>query len=527
MRLSKILYISLATKCQLLFSIAVILIIVATLLVPWLYMGFVVNELNVKMAKQAAMAIQSHYHLETEDWGIVQQDIDESWADLARKFDLTEVPPQLIYTAGCPDRPAPEWSSFITAAVAQLCRNPGTLEAQRIERQPSLGRITRYALAVRDPSIRDPRENFLGLIIISTVSQEIWGYTYLYQIVMVGAAFVAGLLAIVVFYLITQYLILSPVRDLRGVAERIVSGETNLRSEIETGDEFEELSDAFNDMLAHLNESQEELRKMNKSLDAKLGELAETNVSLYEANRLKSEFLANVSHELRTPLTSIIGFAELLRDGIEARPQTDPEKITRFCNNILSSGRNLLDLINNLLDLAKIEAGKMKLHRTQFPIADICEAVIDFTRPLADKKMLHLGLDLPDEGPVMYSDAGKIQQIIYNLLSNAIKFTPPGGHIDLALQADSNAVIIRVRDTGPGIAKELQDTIFEKFRQLDGSVTREYGGSGLGLAISRDLAVMLGGQLAVHSDEGAGAEFEVRLPMVSPEEAEMPLASLI
>jgi signal transduction histidine kinase len=339
--------------------------------------------------------------------------------------------------------------------------------------------------------------------------------------VLVGAAFVAGLLAIVVFYLIMQYLILSPVRDLRSVAERIVSGETSLRSEIETGDEFEELSDAFNDMLAHLNVSQDELRKMNKSLDAKLGELAEINVSLFEANRIKGEFLANVSHELRTPLTSIVGFAELLRDATDSPTPYDPEKIKKFCSNILTSGRMLLDLINNLLDLAKIEAGKMRLHRTSFPIADICQAVVDFTRPLADKKKLAVQLDLPDDPPLMHSDAGKIQQIIYNLMSNAIKFTPSRGRIDVRLQTeDGERVFIKVRDTGPGISREAQEQIFEKFRQLDGSVTREYGGTGLGLAISRDLAAMLGGRLYLQSEEGVGTEFTIDLPINGPEEAE-------
>ncbi len=527
MRLSKLLYISLATKCQMLFSIAVVIIIVAALLVPWVYMGSLVNELNVNLAKQAALVVQSRYPLETKDWATVQEDIDEFWPEISRELGLTTSAPQLIYVGGCPLQPGEEWDDFERQAITQLCDNPQAFQAQRVVNEPNYGQLTRYALAVRDPSIDDPKANFLGIIGVTTRSQEIWSYTNLYQMVMVGAAFVAGLLAIVVFYLITQYLILSPVRDLKGVAERIISGETTLRSEIETGDEFEELSEAFNDMLAHLNESQEELRKMNKSLDAKLGELAETNVSLFEANRLKSEFLANVSHELRTPLTSIVGFAELLRDATDSSARTDPQKIRRFCSNILTSGRMLLDLINNLLDLAKIEAGRLSLHRTTFPIADICEAVVDFTRPLADKKNLDVHLALMENPPTMHSDAGKIQQIIYNLMSNAIKFTPPRGRIDVKLEAsDHETVAIKVQDTGPGIRKEVQEKIFEKFGQLDGSVTREYGGSGLGLAISRDLAAMLGGSLQLNSEQGAGAEFIVTLPLNSPEEPEIPRIAL-
>ena len=528
MRLSKLFYISLATKCQMLFSFAVVIIIVTALLVPWVYMGSLVNELNVNLAKQAALVIQSRYPLvESDDWATIQEDIDDFWPEVSRRLGLTATAPQLVHLGGCPEQPDPQWDEFEHDAITQLCNSPQEFQAQRVVDEPRHGKVTRYALAVRDPAVGDPKTNFLGIISVTTLSQEIWSYANLYQMVMVGAAFVAGLLAIVVFYLITQYLILSPVRDLKDVAERIVSGETTLRSEIETGDEFEELGEAFNDMLTHLNKSQEELQRMNKSLDAKLGELAESNISLFEANRLKSEFLANVSHELRTPLTSIIGFAELLRDATESRVKIDPEKIRRFCSNILSSGRMLLDLINNLLDLAKIEAGKLGLHRTRFPITDICEAVVDFTRPLADKKNLDVRLTLMDDAPTMHSDAGKIQQIIYNLMSNAIKFTPRQGWIDVKLESDDQETVsIRVRDNGPGVAKGVQGKIFEKFRQIDGSATREYGGSGLGLAISRDLAVMLGGSLSLNSDEGAGAEFVVTLPVNCPQEADLPRIAL-
>jgi signal transduction histidine kinase len=521
MGLRSLFYISLATKCQMLFSVAVVVIIIAALLVPWVYMGSLVGELNANLAKQAALIVPSRYALHATDWADVQTDLDEFWPAISRELELAAPTPRLVYVGGCPQEVPADWDDFERDAVMQLCANPRKSQAQRTVHEPGRGPLTRYALAIRDPSQNDPRTAFLGIVTVTTRSEEIWSYTNLYQMVLVGAAFVAGLLAIVVFYLITQYLILSPVRDLRSVAERIVSGETSLRSEIETGDEFEELSDAFNDMLAHLNISQDELRKMNKSLDAKLGELAEINVSLFEADRIKGEFLANVSHELRTPLTSIVGFAELLRDATDSPKPSDPEKIKKFCSNILTSGRMLLDLINNLLDLAKIEAGKMSLHRTSFPIADICQAVIDFTRPLADKKNLAVHLHLPEDPPTMHSDAGKIQQIIYNLMSNAIKFTPHTGRINVRVQcSDGERVSITVQDTGPGIKEEAQEEIFEKFRQLDGSVTREYGGTGLGLAISRELSAMLGGRLHLRSEEGVGTEFIVDLPINGPVEAE-------
>ena len=152
---------------------------------------------------------------------------------------------------------------------------------------------------------------------------------------------------------------------------------------------------------------------------------------------------------------------------------------------------------------------------------------IDFTRPLADKKNLDVRVTLPPEPPTMHSDAGKILQIIYNLMSNAIKFTPPEGRIDILIEArDEDHIQITVNDTGPGIHREQQEAIFDKFRQLDGSVTREFGGTGLGLAISRDLAVMLGGNLSVRSEEGSGSEFVVSLPTTSPKEADMPVVRL-
>jgi signal transduction histidine kinase len=366
------------------------------------------------------------------------------------------------------------------------------------------------ALAVRAPHPSQPHPELLGIISVVVTARPIWSAANLYQLVMIGAALVAGMFAVVVFYLITQYLILSPVRDLKQLAERISGGETRLRARIETGDEFEALSNAFNRMLARQNAAQD-------ALDAKLGELAEANVALYEANRLKGEFLANVSHELRTPLTSIIGFAELLRDAGEAADKVAPQRIRHFCENILTSGRMLLDIINDLLDLAKIEAGKMSLHRSRFPISEVCEAVIDFTRPLADKKQLDVQLIPVGDPPLMESDRGKVQQIFYNLMSNAIKFTPVGGRIFIQIGPQIDSMVrLCVEDTGPGIPEHLQERIFEKFRQLDGSVTREYGGTGLGLAISRELASILGGHITVRSSPGHGAAFIVHLPLVLP-----------
>jgi signal transduction histidine kinase len=519
MRLGKLFHMSLASKCQVLFGVAVISIIVTALLVPWLYMGILVRELNIDIAKQTALTVRSSYRLETQDWPI-QSDVEHAWPDMARRLGLAETVPRLIYIGGCEriDRAISSMNPFEAQAVAQLCGSPSVLQAHQIGDDTRGGHITRFALAIRDAGIDDPQSAFLGIVSVELAAEQVWSFANLYKIVMIGAGMVASILAIGVFYLITHYLILSPVRDLKDVSKRIVSGETALRAELATGDEFEELSDAFNEMLAHLGASQEELRKVNASLDARLNELAEANLALFEADRLKGEFLANVSHELRTPLTSIIGFAELLAEAGETAQEVDPQRIRRFSTNILTSGRMLLDLINDLLDLTKIEAGKMDLHVSRFEIQDVVEAVVDYTRPLADRKQLDVRTTV--NGPIvtLCSDSGKIQQIVYNLMSNAIKFTPNGGRVDVRIHLDpSGDVLLSVQDSGPGIAEEAKAEIFDKFRQLDGSVTREFGGTGLGLSITRELVSMLGGEITVVSEPGCGAQFIVTFPVVAPE----------
>jgi len=377
----------------------------------------------------------------------------------------------------------------------------------------------RFVLAVRGSEPESARKPLVGIIdvqITAAKTKEILLWT---RIILILAGILAGLLAILVFYLITQKLILAPVRELKDLVERIAGGDLSARSAIATGDEFEELSDAFNNMLGELERSRTELETINRSLDTRLGELAETNVALYESNRLKSEFLANVSHELRTPLTTIIGFADLLRDIAHTDGGVDTGRVTRYAHNILTSGRMLLDIINDLLDLAKIEAGKIEIHRARFSLRDVCEALQDFMKPLIDKKQQTMTMSIRDDSPTMNSDAGKLRQVLYNLLSNAHKYTPAGGNI--RLEADTfdtdRQVRLIVADNGPGIAPADQETIFEKFHQLDASVTREHSGTGLGLAISKELCNLLGGNMRLESELGKGTRFIVELPVECPE----------
>jgi len=350
----------------------------------------------------------------------------------------------------------------------------------------------------------------LGVVAVEIPYQVDDNQIYLNRIFVFVAGILAGTLAVIVFYLITTRLILRPVRVLRETAEKVSKGDLNIRSDISTGDEFQKLSETFNKMLRNLQSGENQLRAINKSLDLKLGELAESNLALYESNRLKSEFLANVSHELRTPLNSILGFADLLRESCAP----GDAKASRYVQNICTSGRHLLDLINDLLDLAKIEAGRMEVRSEPLSLVDLFEGLVNIIRPLAEKKTLAVEGKVDSDVPILHTDPAKLQQVLYNFLSNAIKFSPTSGRIDLhAQRANDQRVRISVKDHGPGIALEKQTIIFEKFRQIDGSATREHGGSGLGLAISKELTSLLGGDIGVESQVANGATFWVELPI--------------
>jgi two-component system, NarL family, sensor histidine kinase BarA len=331
---------------------------------------------------------------------------------------------------------------------------------------------------------------------------------------LLATAFVTVMLAMFASYLIVRYVIVKPLRHLRDVSDAISRGDISQRADIHTGDEFEELAVAFNRMLRHLTTAQEELRQANANLDGKVDELAQVNMRLYELNMLKSDFLATMSHELRTPLNSILGFSEVL----ESIDSLD-DKQKRYVLNIQKSGRTLLEMINDILDLAKIESGRMDTRITEFRISHLIGAQCDMARPLSEKKNIDLQVNVTPDLPPMRQDQVRVQQILNNLLSNAIKFTPEGGWITVSADRDdSNHLVMRISDTGVGIAEEDRQTIFEKFRQgrtampTGEAITREHSGTGLGLSIVKELCKLLGGEVSVESELGKGSVFTVRLP---------------
>ena len=333
--------------------------------------------------------------------------------------------------------------------------------------------------------------------------------------VLIGTAIGTAMLAMIVFYVIVRYVIAKPVKHLKDVSDAVSDGNLNVRADIQTGDEFEELSHAFNRMLRNLIAMQEEFRGVNRELDRKVDELAQANMALFEMNRLKTDFLTTMSHELRTPLNSVIGFSEVLSSSKKLS-----ERERRYAAHIQTSGKMLLGMINDILDLAKIESGNMEIHAEEFSIWDVVEGLGTMTRPMAEQKNIQLRTEIAPDVPVVVQDPGKIQQILYNLLSNALKFTPEGGAVTLSVMATDSDLKIDVADTGIGIAPEDRDRIFEKFRQgvngmreADSALTRQYTGSGLGLSIVRELCRMLGGEVSLESELGKGSTFTVRLPL--------------
>jgi signal transduction histidine kinase len=533
--------ISLAAKCQLLFGSAVVLIIAAALSVPWQRMDQLTEQMNTVAASAVAENIIRH-HISTAS--MTASDTPPPRAASTRPASFESLPPRLIGLHPNRNQPLTGWEKTVLAklrtqpqtevisrkynrrdgSIGFRYAQPVTLgqECIRCHQSSLLDRASltteNSALVTTQPTsgpttsatmltpIGDPR--LLGFVSVDIPSQIRINQLLLNRVFMLTAGMLAGTLAIVVFYLITTRLILGPVRVLQETAEKVSKGDLNIRSDINTGDEFQQLSETFNTMLANLNRNAEQLRSINKSLDLKVGQLAESNVALYESNRLKSEFLANVSHELRTPLNSILGFAELLKDVNAA-----DAKSSRYVGNILQSGKNLLDLINDLLDLAKIEAGRMEVRSEPLSLNDLFEGLTSILKPVTESKSLTLKSHVAADVPIINTDPPKLQQVLYNFLSNAIKFSPNGGLIQLhAAPGADTQINISVADQGPGIEPDKQNLIFEKFRQIDGSVTRQHSGTGLGLAISKELTQLLEGSIGVRSNPGEGATFWIVLP---------------
>src|SRR5207248_4635838 len=262
-------------------------------------------------------------------------------------------------------------------------------------------------LSEKSPFHATKDKELLSVIKVQVPTDSIADGFHANRALLMSTALITAILIMGGSYLIVRYVIVKPVKHLKEVSDAISAGELNVRSEIQTGDEFEDLSHAFNRMLRNLVSMQDQWRKVNSDLDRKVDELAQANMALYDSNRLKSDFLATMSHELRTPLNSILGFSEVLLSGNQLT-----EKQLRWVRNIQTSGEKLLNLINDILDLAKMEAGKMQLRPEDFSVHDVCEGILNMFRPLAEKKNIDMRSQVDAGLPAVRQDLTKVQQIL-------------------------------------------------------------------------------------------------------------------
>ncbi len=509
---------SLATKCLLVFGGAIAVSLLAASLAPLVRMNAIVDDGQQDLSRLMASVwdrLDREAGKGEPRWH--EEGKDSEYAGIAaRRLALPEA------------QTAAQNDSFLAEALKELAKDDRKDEVYSAKRGLTSFEY-RYVKAVRSGASDQRRLD--GVILLERRSFEasrllLVNIAYLLA---AGTAIVA--FSLTTFYFITDRLILRPVRALTTTAEKVREGDLTIRSEIRTGDEFEHLADTFNSMLGDLHSTQIQLRSINQALDTKLNEVAEANVALYDAAKLKGEFLASVSHELRTPLNSIIGFAELLLEiaRAESSGESSPgiQKRIRYLENIVTASRSLLELINSLLEMARLEAGKIDLRIEKLSLRDACQGLAGLIAPLADKKGIALKVELAEDLPVIETDPTKFQQIVFNLLSNAVKFTEspeksgkPGAvtlRAERIVSAQSGNEVDRVRisviDTGPGIPPEEQERIFEKFHQIDRGHTREHAGTGLGLAITKELAGILQGDITLFSEIGRGSMFSVILPV--------------
>jgi signal transduction histidine kinase len=310
----------------------------------------------------------------------------------------------------------------------------------------------------------------------------------------------AGLLAAVAASYILARRLVRPILELRGGAAKIAGGDLGTRIGIATGDEVEALAHEFNRMA-------DQLQDYTTGLEQRVHE---KTAELEMANRHKSEFLANMSHELRTPLNAIIGFSEVLKERMFGDLNA---KQLEYVRDIYVSGQHLLSLINDILDLAKVEAGRMELNVHDFAVRPAVHNCCTLIRERALRKRLRLESHVFEDVGTWCADERKFKQVLLNLLSNAVKFTPSGGQVRVVVRVEGETLVVAVSDTGVGVAPEDQERIFNSFQQLgasDDEIRQE--GSGLGLALSRRLVERHGGTLTVESATGRGATFIARFP---------------
>ena len=303
----------------------------------------------------------------------------------------------------------------------------------------------------------------------------------------VAIAVASVLLALVLGYSIS-WSVIGPVRAMHARFGEMAAGDFSRHVEVTGRDELGALGTALNRM-------NDEVGRLTRELAA--------------ANRHKSEFLTHMSHELRTPLNAVIGFSDVLEQGMVGKLN---DKQAEFVRDIRESGRHLLALINDILDLAKVESGRMELERSEYSLPDSLRSALALVRERAARHRIALSIEVDERVGAIVADERKVRQVVLNLLSNAVKFTPDGGRVTLAARRTGDGVEIAVTDTGIGIAPGDQAAVFEEFRQVGADATRRQEGTGLGLALAKRFVELHGGTLRLASAPGAGSTFSFTLP---------------
>lgn len=376
----------------------------------------------------------------------------------------------------------------VRAALAARNAPPGDV-TDLIDAQDASGRAMLAAYATIAP---------IGWTVLVEQPQS-EAYAPLYSsLLRTGLLLLLGLVVSVIASLLLARRMVTPIRTLQAGAANLGAGALDSRIDVKTGDELEALGEEFNRMAAQLQESYTDLER---KVDERTQELA-------VANRHKSEFLANMSHELRTPLNAIIGFSQVLKERMfgELNPKQD-----EYVSDIHDSGKHLLSLINDILDLSKIEAGRMELEVERFSFPEALRNSVTLVKERAARHNIAMSLELDPRIDVFVGDERKLKQIMLNLLSNAVKFTPDNGRIEIRAEPLEGAIQVSVRDSGIGIKPEDQERIFEEFRQAGRHEGRAREGTGLGLPLTRRFVELHGGTLRVESTEGKGSIFTFTL----------------
>ena len=452
----------------------VVVPLLAPVPVAWIASGFRIDD---RVAEDLRRITRVHVSL-------VGRETREAWALLGSTLPAALRPALL---QGLPRTPDPRAPAMSLSADGQ----------EHLARVTAIGR---------------PGEGVAVVAVLQKSMDEALAALHQLRVRLIGL-FAVGLLLSLGGGVLVARTISRPVQALvRGVRE-IAKGDYAHQVPLTRPDELGELAAAINHMTEELAEHEERIRRQ-----------AAARAKAEEANRAKSQFLANMSHELRTPLNAIIGFSQILAKGTYGSLNAMQAE---FVDKILTGGRHLLHLIGQVLDVAKIEAGRMQLELTAFDVALTVQDVVAVVEGLARQKVIRLTTEVePDLAPVT-ADQPKLTQILYNLLSNAIKFTPEGGRVGVGIQRDGSPsgagdgapwLRITVTDTGVGIRPQDQARIFETFEQVDSAYTRRQGGTGLGLALTRRLVELHGGRIRVDSDgvEGRGSVFTVLLPSERP-----------